>query len=532
MPNYTNSVWTEETDTAPRHPRLAGEVRADVAIVGGGITGVTTACLLKRAGKKVVLIDARRVGKGETGKTTAHLTVALDQRYTKLIARFGEEAAIAVHESQRDAIDRIEAFVRELAIDCGFERLPGYLYTERPEEAEAIEAESAACRQLGIAAGLTSDVPLPFSVLRAMRFEHQAQMHPRRYLLALAATIPGEGCAIFEDSQVLEVDEGEPCRVTTDQGVVVADDVVVAAHVPISNRVFLHTKIAAYRTYVVGALLDGAGPRGLFWDTEHPYHYLRTHALAEGGLMLIAGGEDHKVGQEADTTAPFARLEEYVRARFGHLPIEHRWSGQIIESVDGLPYIGRNALSSRVYVATGFAGQGMTSGTLAAMILADDVLGYDNRYTAIYDATRIKPLAAAKEFVRENVDFPAHLVGDRLRRHAHPADDLAAGEGAVITLDGERLAVYRNHAGDLSALSPVCTHLGCLVRWNTTEKSWDCPCHGSRFDPTGRVLNGPAVAALPARDLPLTPAPQETGEKEEENAERADQLAGAIPEPA
>jgi glycine/D-amino acid oxidase-like deaminating enzyme/nitrite reductase/ring-hydroxylating ferredoxin subunit len=527
MPNYTNSVWTEETDTAPRHPRLQGEVRADVAVVGGGITGVTAACLLKRAGKKVALIEARRVGKGETGKTTAHLTVAIDARYQNLISKFGEDGASAVHDSQRDAIDRIEAFVRELAISCDFERLPGYLYTERPEHAEMIEGEAEACRKLGVAAGLTSDVPLPFPVLRAMRFEHQGQFQPRRYLLALAATIPGAGCEIYEDSHVLEVDEGEPCRVKTADGVVVADHVLVAANVPISNRFFLHTKIAAYRSYVLGALLDGAGPPGLFWDTEDPYHYLRTQRLVEGGHVLIAGGEDHKVGQEDDTAAPFARLEEYLHARFGHLPVEYRWSGQIIEPVDGLPYIGRNSLSSRVFVATGYAGQGMTSGTLAAMIVSDLVLGFDNPYSELYDATRIKPLAAAKEFVRENVDFPAHLVGDRLRRHHHPAAELPAGEGAVIALGGERLAVYRNHAGELSALSPVCTHLGCLVHWNTTEKSWDCPCHGSRFDPTGRVLNGPAVVGLHPRQMPLTPAAQEVEEEEE----REERVQLAVPDP-
>jgi Rieske Fe-S protein len=283
---------------------------------------------------------------------------------------------------------------------------------------------------------------------------------------------------------------------------------------------------------VLGGLLDGKGPAGLFWDTDDPYHYLRTHRTSDGAEILIAGGEDHKVGQEQDTTAPFARLEDYLRARFGHLPAPYRWSGQIIESVDGLPYIGRNALSSRIYVATGYAGQGMTSGTLAAMIISDELLGQPNEFTDVYDATRIKPLAAVKEFVRENVDFPAHLVGDRLRRNHHPAADLPAGEGAVLTIGGERLAVYRNHAGALTALSPVCTHLGCLVNWNTAEKSWDCPCHGSRFDPTGCVLNGPALAALAGRELPLTRVPGPEPDADERENPREDGRVAPLPEPA
>ena len=284
---------------------------------------------------------------------------------------------------------------------------------------------------------------------------------------------------------MLEVHEGEPCRVVTADGVVIADHVVVAAHVPTFNRVFLHTKIAAYRTYVVAARVDQPGPAGLFWDTNDPYHYLRSASQGDGTHLLILGGEDHKVGQDPDPTTRFDRLHAYFQARFGRRPLEYQWSGQIIEPVDGLPYIGRNALSSRIYVATGYAGQGMTSGTLAAMILCDEVTGVRNPHADLYDATRIKPLAAAKEFVRENVDYPTHLVGDRLRRHEHAAANLPPGEGAVLTLRGERLAVYRSPAGELQALSAVCTHLGCLVNWNSAEKSWDCPCHGSRFDPLG-----------------------------------------------
>jgi nitrite reductase/ring-hydroxylating ferredoxin subunit len=300
---------------------------------------------------------------------------------------------------------------------------------------------------------------------------------------------------------------------------------VVAAHVPISNRVLRHTKLVPYRSYAMALALEAAQPAALFWDTDNPYHYIRTHERPGGGRALIIGGEDHKTGSDEDTEARFARLEEWSRTRFGRLPVLHRWSGQIIESVDGLPYIGHNSLSSRIYVATAYAGQGMTSGTLAGMIISDLVAGRENPYADLYDATRFKPIASAREYAKQNVAFPAHLVGDRLRRHADPAvSALAPGEGAVLSLHGQRLAVYREPGGELTALSPVCTHLGCLVHWNGVEKSWDCPCHGSRFDPEGNVLNGPAVTPLEARAIPLTP------EREEEEAVQA--LPGTAPEPA
>jgi glycine/D-amino acid oxidase-like deaminating enzyme/nitrite reductase/ring-hydroxylating ferredoxin subunit len=532
MSNQTSSVWMEEVEEAPRWPRLSGEIRADVAVVGGGMTGVTTACLLSRAGKKVVILEARRIGQGETGRTTAHLTVAMDQRYHSILSKFGRDGARAVFESQEEAVSRIESLVRELRIDCQFERLPGFLFTESEKQRDEIEAEAAACEQLSIPAVLTREVPLPFPVAQALRFEGQAQLHPTRYLLALAGSVAGGGSQIFEDSPVLEVIEDEPCRVITEGGTVVADHVVVAAHVPIFNRVFVHTKIAAYRSYVLAARLPGTGPAGLFWDTEDPYHYIRACRTREGAHLLLVGGEDHKVGHDPDSGSRFERLEAYLGARFGRLPIERRWSGQIIEPVDGLPYIGRNALSSRTYVATGYAGQGMTSGTVAAAILCAEVQGMKSPYAELYDATRIKPIAAAREFVRENVDFPARLVGDRLRRHDHPAAaNILPGEGAVVTLDGERMAVYRHPAGELHALSPVCTHLGCLVGWNNAEKSWDCPCHGSRFDPSGQVLNGPAVAGLEARVLPLTPAVERSGDPNRDEQEDSGHAA-PLPEPA
>jgi glycine/D-amino acid oxidase-like deaminating enzyme/nitrite reductase/ring-hydroxylating ferredoxin subunit len=514
MPNYTNSVWSEATP-APPYPPLEGNVAVDVAVIGGGITGITAALLLSRAGRRVAVVEARRIGKGETGKTTAHLTEALDVPYEKLVSRFGVDGARLAAAGQRAAIERIATFAEECAIACDFRRMPGYVIAETRAERAALEREAATAAKLGVAAALVDRAPVPFPIAGALRFENQASIHPRLYLQGLERAFVAMHGQIFEDTQVVAIDEGEPCRVISDRGVVAARDVIVAAHVPIVNRFLLHAKLAAYRTYVLGVELGGdAGiGDGLYWDMAEPYHYIRPQAVG-GRRYLLVGGEDHKVGEADDTTAPFERLEAYVRAHFGRdvAPTDYRWSGQIVVSADGLPYIGRNSLSHDVYVATGYAGNGITQGTLAATVLTDEICGVANPFGELLDATRIKPLASAGAVLSQNLDYPRHMLTDRLGGGAAGAAALEAippGEGQVVSLDGQRLAVYRNANGQLGAVSPVCTHLGCVVHWNTTEKSWDCPCHGSRFDPHGRVLNGPAVAALEAKPIPGVAAERE-----------------------
>jgi len=535
MPNY-NVLWSE---AVPAHsaPPLTGNVQVDVAVVGGGITGVTAGLLLARAGLKVAVIEARRIGKGETGKSTAHLTEVLDTRYQALVSKFGREGARLAAEGQREAIERIADLCRELSIAdaCDFHRVPGFLYAEKSDELAVLEQEAEAARKIGLAPTFVSRIGLPFSVSGALRWEGQAAFNPRIYLQALAAAFVDVGGRIFEETQVAEIDDASVCRVVSDRGVVSAGSVIVAAHVPISNRVLLHTKLIPTRTYALGIELPAsdslAADGALYWDLADPYHYIRRQQVG-GRPFLIVGGEDHKVGEVEETEAAFTRLEAYVRDHFGRevAATDYRWSGQIVSSLDGLPYVGRNAMSSRVFVATAYAGNGITHGTLAATVLADLVRGQPNRYAELLDATRIKPLASVREFVAQNVDFPKHLVSDRLHRPGREGlATIAPGEGRVLTLDGNRYAVYRNANGELSAVSPVCTHLGCLVHWNSGETSWDCPCHGSRFDPHGRVLNGPAVAALPAVPLPASVGeppsdelsePDELADSDDESAER------------
>jgi glycine/D-amino acid oxidase-like deaminating enzyme/nitrite reductase/ring-hydroxylating ferredoxin subunit len=495
----------QTTDPTARAP-LSGDVDTDVAIVGSGMTGLTAAFHLAAAGQRVVVIDRDRVGGGETGHTTAHLTEIVDTRYQELSSKVGADGARQVAESSRAAIDEIERLASRLRIACAFERLDGYLYTEREDDASELEKETEAARRAGVDAEYTTSVPLPFRTIGGMRVRNQAQMHPIVYLRGIAAYLSKQGVTIYSQTMAREIHDGEPCRVVTDQGEIRARDVIVAAHVPVSNRVLLHTKLAAYRSYAIAArIASGSAPRGLFWDTEHPYHYTRTQNVGRG-TYLIVGGEDHKTGTEEETSECYVRLDEYTRARFPIERIGYRWSGQIIEPADGLPYIGRNAMSSHLHVATGYSGNGMTFSTLAGMMLSDRILGRENKYSDLYAATRITPIASAVEYVTENVEFPKYLVLDRLTGadvEEGTPEGLRAGEGGIFEVNGKKAAICRDREGRLHQLSPVCTHLGCDVRWSDAEATWDCPCHGSRFAADGRVINGPATADLSRLESPV-----------------------------
>ena len=496
------SLWIATT-ASTRYPSLDRDLSVDVAIVGGGIAGLTAAHLLKQAGLTVAVVEALRIAEGETGFTTAHLTEAIDARYHTLKKDFGLDGARMAAEASRAAIDFIERNATALGIDCGFRRLDGFLYSETGDDLDELREEADAAREAGVSASYTDDVPLPFAT-GGVRFAQQAEFHPRRYLLPIAESIAGNGSHIFENTRVLGVHDGEPCRVETASGVISAKAVFVAANVPVNNKLFLQTKIPAYRTYAMAMKVSSETDlRGLFWDTADPYHYTRWQSTDEG-TFLIVGGKDHKTGDVEDTESHYGSLEDYIRNHFEIDTIAYRWSGQIIEPLDGLPYIGRNSISKNVYVATGFAGQGMTFGTVSGMLVADLIQGREHRWRGLFDPTRIKPIASAVDFVTENIDFPKHLVPDRLTSldvEGHSLDDVGAGEGKILKLDGRKVAVSRDETGRVIALSPVCTHMGCDVHWNNAERSWDCPCHGSRFAPSGDVLNGPAVDPLKPAEI-------------------------------
>jgi glycine/D-amino acid oxidase-like deaminating enzyme/nitrite reductase/ring-hydroxylating ferredoxin subunit len=496
LPGKPASLWLE-TSSKSDYARLERNVTVDVAIVGGGIAGVTTALLLKEAGATVALVEAGRVGAGVTGYTTAKVTSLHGLTYSKLASSFGEDGARVYGEANQAGLERIARFVEELEIDCDFRRKPNYTYTESPEERGRIEEEVATAARLGLPAAFTQTTDLPFPVAAAIRFDDQGEFHPHKYVLALTARIPGEGSHVFERSPVLGVDDGDPCVVETGTGSVTADQVVIATHMPLLDRGLYFARVHPERSYVVAARLRGGPPSGMYLSTESPAHSIRAHPV-DGGELLLVGGESHKTGQR-DTSERYRALARWAESRFDVERIEYRWATQDNMPADGMPFVGPLwPLSGRLYTATGFRKWGLANGTAAAMILRDLILGRPNAWASTFDPQRLKLRASAHELATENADVAFRFFADRVRKRGSIAG-LRPGEGKIARSGAAQVAVYKDEEGKLHSLSARCTHLGCIVAWNSAEKTWDCPCHGSRFSYDGEVVQGPAVKPLSAQ---------------------------------
>lgn len=499
----TTSLWMATADV-PTFPPLAADASTEVCIVGAGIAGMTVGYLLARAGKKVLILDDGLIGGGETGRTTAHLAFAQDDFFSQIERVHGEEGARIAAESHRAAVDRIEAIVKEESIDCDFQRVDGWWFVANGDAAAEKElvGELAAAHHAGIPeVELLTQVPgVPFTTTTALRFPRQAQFHVLKYLRGLAGAIVRDGGRICNHTRVEGVEKRprRPQVTTTDKQTVTADALVFATNSPVNDWVTIHTKQAPYRTYVIGMRVPaGKIPRGLYWDNEDPYHYVRLQGTSNAKAeILIVGGEDHKTGQADDQEQRFSALERWTREHFPMATtVEYRWSGQVLEPVDYMGFIGRNPGDENIYIATGDSGQGMTHGTIAGILITDLIMGRVNSWATLYDPSRVS-LRAAKDFVKENLNVAAQYRDYATPGEVRSPDDIRPGSGAVMRAGTHKVAVYKDETGALHQRSAICPHLYCVVDWNDTEKSWDCPCHGSRFDKFGTVLNGPAASDL------------------------------------
>ncbi len=501
----TESIWKHNLEAAREGQYvssrvLEGEVSADIAIIGAGITGMTAALRLQRAGWEVCVIDARQVGHGVSGFNSGHLTsMLLDIDFRTVLSHFGEEATRTVTRAILGAIDEIERNCRDYRIDCDFKRLEGYLYAESDAQVRDLQEEARAAEKAGLPISYPHRTPLPFAVADAIQVANQARFDPLRYVLGLAEAFTQEGGRVYEFSPAIRVThQAEPFQVETADGWLNAYEVIVATHTPIGFKPVVQSRLEPYRSYVLGVRVTDPPPDALYWDMDDPYHYIRLAEDAQGPVVIV-GGEDHKTGAGSERQA-FSRLEAYARSHFRVESVAYRWSSQFYNPADGLPYIGR---LGDIFLATGFSGEGLTFGTLAGNLLADLITGVRNDCADILDPSRAKPIASAGGVFSEGLQVMKHFIQDRYGKAAGEVpelSDIPMGEGRIVRMDGKKVAAYKDPAGVLHLLSPVCTHMGCIVHWNGAEKSWDCPCHGGRYDVLGRVLNGPPTEGLPPAD--------------------------------
>ncbi len=506
----SRSVWMESV-VPPSHP-VDRSFETDVCVVGAGIAGLSTAYLLACEGKSVVVLDDGPIGGGMTERTTAHLSNVIDDGYVTIERLHGEQGSRLAFDSHTAAIDRIETIAAAERIACDFERVDGFLFHAPGQPVEQLEEERVAALRAGHVGVERIERPSP-PVLEpgpCLRFPRQAQFHPLKYLTGLMQAIERRGGRIFTDTHVETVQGGEHAVIELQQGhVLLAQSVVVATNTPINDMVVVHTKQAPYTTYVIGAgVPKDSVPTALYWDQADPYHYVRIQKDAEtnGGDVLIVGGEDHKTGQEDDGKERHLRLERWARKRFPMMEqIEYRWSGQVMEPTDGLALIGRNpGDASNVYIATGDSGMGMTHGTIAGMLLTDLIVGRDNPWTALYDPSR-KSLKSIGTFVQENLNVAAQYADWLSSGDIESENQIPKESGAVLRNGMHKVAVYRDENGTLHRCSAVCPHLKCIVAWDSMEHTWNCPCHGSRFDAYGKVINGPANTDLSPIELQTSP---------------------------
>jgi len=491
------SVWKGTSREETRFPQLEGSIEVDVTIVGGGITGMMAAMLLKEKGKRVAVLEAEQVGMGTTHQSTGNLYAMLSDQLSTIREKWDDDTMKMVVQSRQAAIDLIEDAINRYTINCGFKRCDWHYYATPAgsRQSPAINKEFDALRFAGLNPEYIESLPLPFKLDKGIKVGNQAQFHPLNFVRGLARSIASDECLILENTGIVDFNTGT-VEVRTARGSVKSGKIIMATHTPKGINAVQAEMIAAQEFGLAARLKDGSYPQGIFWGHDESRHSIRSYHSGNQQYLIVIG-EMHHTGHGENTQQYHDKLEQFARSSFNIDSIDYTWLGQHYRPADKLPYIGHSPGSSNLYIATGFSTGGLVYGAVSAMILSDEILGRTNEWDDLYKASRFDPIKGAKGIWKEQTDAVKHMVKDYLQGdEVKPRQDLLPGDGAILEIDGEQVAAYMDEQGQVTTLSPVCPHLKCRVHWSNAEKSWDCPCHGSRFDKKGKVLEGPALSPL------------------------------------